>query len=33
MFIVQPEPGLIDKYKSMIGDAPSIETPLQKIIT
>jgi len=33
MFIVQPEPGLIDKYKSMIGDAPSIEAPLQKIIT
>jgi len=32
MFIVQPEPGLVDKYKSMIGDAPTIDTGEQKII-
>ncbi len=33
MFIVQPEDGLVDKYKSMIGDTPAIDTGTQKIIT
>jgi len=33
MFIVQPEDGLIDKFKTMIGDTPSIDTGHQKIIT
>lgn len=33
MFVVQPEPGLIDKYKSMIGDAQAIDAAIPKIIT
>jgi hypothetical protein len=31
MFIVQPEPGLIEKYNGMVGNR-SIEVPKQKII-